>query len=239
MQAEALLAAVHGAKTSASLRELLPRFDMRRQVIRARLEQLVMPAGDALEPGPARAAALREGPAAMVRLDAEQQLLEAEQTVLHRGEFVAHARLRELEAGEALAAAPAARKAIPGKVGKVREALAALDAAIEALREPVNALAGAIAHGEPFPEDAFLAELLELREAGWKPRLWPTIVPPVDRAYARSVALHFTGTLPAYRDRTSHTDSRADVLKITDDPEPRAARPRPVRRLLETLTGRT
>jgi hypothetical protein len=240
MDAEKLTAALAAAKTSSDVRSMLPAFDERRQAIRQRLAEIAMPIGDALQPGPARAAALREGPVAMVRLDAERDLLEAELTILHRGERAAIERLRELERVEALAALPAARKRLPARIAAVRDALARLDEALESLRTDVHLVAAAIEHCGEFPlTDGELAAVLELREVGWKPRLWPCLIPPTDRRYAKSIALYYTGETPLYRARTSHADSQADVRKITDDPEPRAARPRPVRRLLERLGGRS
>jgi hypothetical protein len=170
-----------------------------------------------------RARAIAEGPEACAALDREIEHFGRELDYLLQLERAAYDRAEELRTEAIRAAAPGARSKLPSATRRVRKAIAELDAAIEALREPVNALGELAAlPNERFPvTDAEAAELLELREELWGnvrhvPVLTPPMVPGEPGDFPRAHELLFVrkgGVLsPTFQDRRPPT--RVDLTDV-------------------------
>ena len=178
------------ASSADDLHALQLACDARRREIRSRQAEIADYAPPT-PPTPARAAAMAEGVGALAELDHEAESLNREFQALNRIETEIVARADRHREMTARAAAPKARRELPAAMRRVREALAALDAAIAGVSkqvEPLSAVAGL--RGEPFPlSDAELAALLELREEIWARRDLPVLIPADRETHPKAFAI--------------------------------------------------
>jgi hypothetical protein len=232
-----LKALTRAADDLPKVRALMNAPQRRREEINARLAAISMTASSAIEPPPARAAALRSGVAAMQALDEEEKALLRERGMLDSIEASIYARVAELEAEAIRAAIPKARKTLPGQMDAVRRAAAEFDQALAALRGTVETLGQYPRAGLDLPlSPDELAALLELREEMWSARREvAALQPPPKVAYGRAFSLFYTALEgSAYRARRAATDSRGDVRAVDDDVPARTVEPftRAVRRFI-------
>jgi hypothetical protein len=169
---------------------LILAIEARRTDLSARIAEISQ-RGGAIEDPPERNRAVLSGPDAVAKLDEEIKALARELDYLAQLSprcFAAH---ESAVLSAARQAFPLARRRLPAAIERVRSAHAALDAAIVAANETVEALGQFENLGEEMPlDDDALAELLELRATLWAMRDLSVLFPP-DQGYPRSFDLFY------------------------------------------------
>jgi hypothetical protein len=179
--------------------DLVRACDRRRNEIRERVAAIGQrPSDFAGGQTPLRQQAIEDGLEAIKRLNDEVEALESEARHLDDLEPLCHNAAERCRVQAIRDAAPKAIKAIPRGIGRVREALRALDNEIAALNRDTNVVAELIAlPGEAFPfDDDEAVALFQLRHEVWTTRQIAALAPPglqlqAPGNYAKTAAMAF------------------------------------------------
>lgn len=162
--------------TVAGFYELRQAMEARRGWIRARQSEI---GGEGIFSGPARTAAIKQGPDAAQAIEKESERLSFELSYLDRLEQLAVAGSNEAEIAQLRADVPKAVKRTAAEAGAVRKALASLDAALVKLNESQLTIARYQDAGIPYPmEIDEVRDLLALRASLWELRSVSLALPP-------------------------------------------------------------
>lgn len=177
MDAAAIGAVIRGKAGPLELAAIPRACQARREAIRARQAAIASPRVGT--PPPERRAAELAGVEAVMRLDAEYKVLEAEFHLLDTLEAEAARAAEELESQRLRKAIPQRLRELPKLLERVREAERSLAAAMSAVAESMDEIGRYERAGFPFPfSDEELWEVLKLRENLRTNRELAVIPPP-------------------------------------------------------------
>lgn len=210
MKAPAIVSAIQRATSQTEAIGLARECQLRRDEVRAQLEQMVAPEASQHPNPPARQKAFLAGPAALESLEREITALRYELTYLDELEMFATSRAEELRRAAIRKAAPRARAELPTALSRAGKALRNLDDALAALRDVVTPIAElASIPDEAFPlSDSETAALLELREAVWVVRHAPVLYPPVPANFPDTWGGDFPRSMNLVYERRGNGDCR-------------------------------
>lgn len=181
-----IAAVLRNSPTAARAYEMIGAIVARREYIRAREREITPSTNPEYYAHPAAfVEASLASESAVKALRDERAAISAEIDHLHTLERLAFDAQAAAAKAEVLAGGPRALKGLPKSIGAVRDALTALDVAIERANGTLNAIGSYVAEGGSFPwDDGQLAELLAVREQLWATRTLsiPTIADVDDRA---------------------------------------------------------